>query len=220
MLRATILIAALLSVARIAGAQCDPDPRENRIYESIWADQRAHAAKQGRSWIRDENRRELEARRRNIAIYRAKPQMPALQQCIASQEALVAQMLAQDAELVQQEQAERAAREAEARAALEERQRKAAEESAAFAERVRQNEAEKEAELTSGEHDHSHVITEHTLADEEAAKRRAAANRKTTGEPVKIRRAPAAGVQCCDGTTSPTCTTPHRGCCSRHGGIC
>jgi hypothetical protein len=27
-------------------------------------------------------------------------------------------------------------------------------------------------------------------------------------------------VCCCDGTVSPTCTTVHRGCCSRHGGVC
>ena len=28
------------------------------------------------------------------------------------------------------------------------------------------------------------------------------------------------GVRCCDGTYSPTCMTVHRGCCSRHGGVC
>ncbi|HRI68557.1 MAG TPA: hypothetical protein PK156_30220, partial [Polyangium sp.] len=27
-------------------------------------------------------------------------------------------------------------------------------------------------------------------------------------------------VCCCDGSVSPTCTTVHRGCCSRHGGVC
>lgn len=27
-------------------------------------------------------------------------------------------------------------------------------------------------------------------------------------------------VYCCDGTISPTCTYPHQGCCSWHGGIC
>lgn len=27
-------------------------------------------------------------------------------------------------------------------------------------------------------------------------------------------------VRCCDGTFSPTCTTPHQGCCSHHGGVC
>ncbi|WP_437591505.1 hypothetical protein [Sorangium sp. So ce1000] len=27
-------------------------------------------------------------------------------------------------------------------------------------------------------------------------------------------------VCCCDGTASPSCTTVHRGCCSRHGGVC
>ncbi|MDC0740959.1 hypothetical protein [Polyangium mundeleinium] len=31
---------------------------------------------------------------------------------------------------------------------------------------------------------------------------------------------PAGRVCCCDGTVSPTCTTVHRGCCSRHGGVC
>lgn len=27
-------------------------------------------------------------------------------------------------------------------------------------------------------------------------------------------------VQCCDGTCSPSCRDVHRGCCSRHGGVC
>jgi len=27
-------------------------------------------------------------------------------------------------------------------------------------------------------------------------------------------------VQCCDGSCSPTCTTRHQGCCSKHGGVC
>jgi hypothetical protein len=30
----------------------------------------------------------------------------------------------------------------------------------------------------------------------------------------------ASRVCCCDGTVSPTCTTVHSGCCSRHGGVC
>jgi hypothetical protein len=31
---------------------------------------------------------------------------------------------------------------------------------------------------------------------------------------------PEGRVCCCDGSISPTCTTVHRGCCSRHGGVC
>ena len=31
---------------------------------------------------------------------------------------------------------------------------------------------------------------------------------------------PSANVRCCDGTHSPTCQYRHRGCCSRHGGVC
>lgn len=27
-------------------------------------------------------------------------------------------------------------------------------------------------------------------------------------------------VKCCDGSYSPSCTSAHRGCCSRHGGVC
>lgn len=27
-------------------------------------------------------------------------------------------------------------------------------------------------------------------------------------------------VRCCDGTFSPTCTSPRHGCCSQHGGVC
>lgn len=31
---------------------------------------------------------------------------------------------------------------------------------------------------------------------------------------------PMSNVMCCDGTQSPTCVYPHRGCCSYHGGVC
>jgi len=39
---------------------------------------------------------------------------------------------------------------------------------------------------------------------------------------VKARRRGSAPLQCCDGSTSPSCTcgNPKRGCCSHHGGVC
>ena len=42
----------------------------------------------------------------------------------------------------------------------------------------------------------------------------------TRPAPPTPRQEPVGRVCCCDGTVSPTCTTVHRGCCSRHGGVC
>ncbi|MEM9462021.1 MAG: hypothetical protein AAGF11_48125 [Myxococcota bacterium] len=65
-------------------------------------------------------------------------------------------------------------------------------------------------------------------AEQEQRRRERAAARAS--RPNKKRRAPAPSrsyrgnhVQCCDGTTSPTCTYDRaslRGCCSHHGGVC
>lgn len=57
---------------------------------------------------------------------------------------------------------------------------------------------------------------------EQAAERR----RRRARPAIERRERPAreerdsSGVRCCDGSMSPTCTTPHRGCCSHHGGLC
>ena len=62
------------------------------------------------------------------------------------------------------------------------------------------------------------VTTLEYAASEPARGRQHTAERdraRTTPEERDVGR-----VCCCDGTVSPSCTTVHRGCCSRHGGVC
>ncbi|WP_441288469.1 hypothetical protein ACSRUE_42030 [Sorangium sp. KYC3313] len=61
------------------------------------------------------------------------------------------------------------------------------------------------------------MAMEYTASEPARERQRQAASARERAAPAESE---VGRVCCCDGTVSPSCTTVHRGCCSRHGGVC
>lgn len=179
--------------------------RDEYWFEKIWDEerQRANGEHRGNSFIEEELQREAKARQQHIDALRrtqaAHPDYaPAIASYITHHETVLEGLKLKVDELRQRrrdEEAQRRQQNEEAKAAEEAERARLHE---AYEARVK---AEADAYKQEGERE----------TKREHGKRRA---------PLQPSRKASPGVQCCDGTLSPTCVTPHRGCCSHHGGVC